>query len=105
MTKLDDLVNWFEDKNKVIIALSGGVDSALVAYAAFQKLGNLARECNLKWCRFKRINLLRYSATFSRSRIIRSFLQLKCRKLKVKMALLHPVEKEATRQMRNSTRI
>ena len=42
MTKLDDLVNWFDDKNKVIIALSGGVDSALVAYAAFQKLGNLA---------------------------------------------------------------
>jgi uncharacterized protein len=42
MTKLDDLVNWFEDKNKVIIALSGGVDSALVAYAAFQKLGNSA---------------------------------------------------------------
>jgi pyridinium-3,5-biscarboxylic acid mononucleotide sulfurtransferase len=38
MTKLDNLVNWFEDKNKVIIALSGGVDSALVAYAAFQKL-------------------------------------------------------------------
>ncbi len=42
MAKLDDLVNWFEDKNKVMIALSGGVDSALVAYAAFQKLGNLA---------------------------------------------------------------
>ncbi len=42
MTKLDDLVNWFEDKNKVMIALSGGVDSALVAYAAFQKLGNSA---------------------------------------------------------------
>ena len=40
MTKLDDLVNWFGDKNKVIIALSGGVDSALVAYAAFQKLGS-----------------------------------------------------------------
>ena len=39
MTKLDDLLNWFEDKNKVLIALSGGVDSALVAYAAFQKLG------------------------------------------------------------------
>jgi len=42
MTKLDELVNWFESKNKVMIALSGGVDSALVAYAAFQKLGNLA---------------------------------------------------------------
>ncbi len=42
MANLDDLVNWFEDKNKVMIALSGGIDSALVAYAAFQKLGNLA---------------------------------------------------------------
>ncbi len=42
MTKLDELVNWFEDKHKVMIALSGGVDSALVAYAAFQKLGNSA---------------------------------------------------------------
>ncbi len=42
MTKLDELVNWFEDKNKVMIALSGGVDSALVAYAAFQKLGSSA---------------------------------------------------------------
>ena len=42
MAKIDDLVNWFGDKNKVMIALSGGVDSALVAYAAFQKLGNSA---------------------------------------------------------------
>ncbi len=42
MSKLDELVNWFGDKNKVIVALSGGVDSALVAYAAFQKLGNSA---------------------------------------------------------------
>jgi len=42
MTKMDELVNWFESKNKVMIALSGGVDSALVAYAAFQKLGNSA---------------------------------------------------------------
>jgi len=42
MANLDDLVNWFDDKNKVMIALSGGVDSALVAYAAFQKLGNYA---------------------------------------------------------------
>ena len=42
MTKLDELQNWFEDKNKVMIALSGGVDSALVACAAFQKLGNSA---------------------------------------------------------------
>ena len=42
MTTLENLVNWFEDKDKVMIALSGGVDSALVAYAAFQKLGNSA---------------------------------------------------------------
>ena len=42
MTKLDELVNWFEDKDRVMVALSGGVDSALVAYAAFQKLGNSA---------------------------------------------------------------
>ena len=42
MGKLDDLIDWFENKNKVMIALSGGVDSALVAYAAFQKLGNSA---------------------------------------------------------------
>ena len=42
MNKLNELVNWFSDKNKVIIALSGGVDSAVVAYAAFQALGNSA---------------------------------------------------------------
>ena len=42
MTNLNELVNWFGDKNKVMIALSGGVDSALVAYAAFQKLGESA---------------------------------------------------------------
>ena len=42
MTKLNDLLNWFEDKDKVMVALSGGVDSALVAYAAFQKLSDSA---------------------------------------------------------------
>jgi uncharacterized protein len=42
MSKLEDLIDWFKDKNKVMIALSGGVDSALVAYAAFQKLGDSA---------------------------------------------------------------
>ncbi len=41
MTKLEQLKDWFSDK-KVIIALSGGVDSALVAYAAYTKLGNSA---------------------------------------------------------------
>ena len=42
MSKLNDLENWFADKNRVMIALSGGVDSALVAYAAYQKLGDSA---------------------------------------------------------------
>ena len=42
MNKLNELVEWFTDKNKVMIALSGGVDSAVVAYAAFQALGNSA---------------------------------------------------------------
>ncbi|MDC0451344.1 ATP-dependent sacrificial sulfur transferase LarE [Nitrosopumilus sp.] len=42
MNKLNDLVSWFEHKDKVMIALSGGVDSAVVAYAAFQALGSSA---------------------------------------------------------------
>lgn len=42
MSKLEDLINWFDDKKRVIVALSGGVDSALVAHAAFQNLGNSA---------------------------------------------------------------
>jgi len=42
MNKLNELITWFEDKTKVMIALSGGVDSALVAYAAFQALGSSA---------------------------------------------------------------
>ena len=39
MNKINELINWFDNKGKVMVALSGGVDSALVAYAAFQKLG------------------------------------------------------------------
>ncbi len=42
MNKLDSLCNWFSDKKNVIVALSGGVDSALVAYAARQALGSSA---------------------------------------------------------------
>ena len=42
MTKLDELINWFGKKGRVLVALSGGVDSAVVAYAAFQKLKNSA---------------------------------------------------------------
>lgn len=42
MAKIQDLIDWFSDKKGVIVALSGGVDSALVAYAAYKKLKNSA---------------------------------------------------------------
>jgi uncharacterized protein len=42
MDKIEALIDWFSNKNSVLVALSGGVDSALVAYAAYQKLGNSA---------------------------------------------------------------
>lgn len=42
MDKLDALVGWFDGRGKVLVALSGGVDSALVAYAAHARLGDLA---------------------------------------------------------------
>ena len=34
MTNLNELLAWFNGKEKVLVSLSGGVDSALVAYAA-----------------------------------------------------------------------
>ena len=42
MTNLTKLTNWFEGKDSTLIALSGGVDSALVAFAAHKKLGDSA---------------------------------------------------------------
>jgi uncharacterized protein len=42
MTKLQQLQDWFADKKGVIVALSGGVDSALVAHAAHASLGRAA---------------------------------------------------------------
>jgi uncharacterized protein len=39
MDKFLQLLNWFDNKDRVLVSLSGGVDSALVAYAAFQALG------------------------------------------------------------------
>ena len=42
MTNLEKLLKWFADKEKVLVSLSGGVDSALVAYAAYRKLGKSA---------------------------------------------------------------
>jgi uncharacterized protein len=38
MKKFDELIHWFADKGRVIVALSGGVDSAVVAYAAKKAL-------------------------------------------------------------------
>ena len=40
--QLAKLLNWFDDKNSMLVALSGGVDSALVAYSAYVKLGKSA---------------------------------------------------------------
>lgn len=42
MTKLEKLLDWFSDKESALVALSGGVDSALVAFAAYKALGNSA---------------------------------------------------------------
>ena len=42
MSSLKNLLNWFDDKNKVLVSLSGGVDSALVAYAAKTQLNKNA---------------------------------------------------------------
>lgn len=39
MKQIVDLTDWFCKKEKVLVALSGGVDSALVAYAAQKTLG------------------------------------------------------------------
>ena len=42
MTKLQQLIEWFNGKGRVLVALSGGVDSALVAYAAQKALGEFS---------------------------------------------------------------
>ncbi len=42
MKDIEDLINWFHGKEKVLVSLSGGVDSALVAYAAYKALGKNA---------------------------------------------------------------
>lgn len=42
MTNIKNLTDWFNGRGKVLVALSGGVDSALVAYAAYYSLGNYA---------------------------------------------------------------
>ena len=42
IVEVKKIINWFNDKNSVLVALSGGVDSALVAYSAYVKLGKSA---------------------------------------------------------------
>ena len=42
MKRIDKLIHWFDGNDKVVVALSGGVDSAIVAYAAHKSLGSLA---------------------------------------------------------------
>ncbi|MEM2848957.1 MAG: ATP-dependent sacrificial sulfur transferase LarE [Candidatus Bathyarchaeia archaeon] len=37
---LEKLINWFNDKDSVLVAFSGGVDSTLVTYAAYKALGD-----------------------------------------------------------------
>ncbi|MCD6444452.1 ATP-dependent sacrificial sulfur transferase LarE [Candidatus Bathyarchaeota archaeon] len=39
-TLLERLIKWFEGKNGVLVAFSGGVDSTLVTYAAHKALGD-----------------------------------------------------------------
>ena len=42
MTNLNKLLKWFDGVDNVLVSLSGGVDSALVAYAAEKQLGRNA---------------------------------------------------------------
>lgn len=42
MTRLEQLSHWFSEKKSAMVALSGGVDSALVAYSAYRALGDSA---------------------------------------------------------------
>lgn len=42
MNKLEQLIRWFDGKGKTLVALSGGVDSALVAYASYRSLGEMS---------------------------------------------------------------
>ncbi len=42
ISRYEQLVSWFDGKTGALVALSGGVDSALVAHAAFSSLGGSA---------------------------------------------------------------
>lgn len=42
MERTEELVDWFKDKGAVLVAFSGGVDSAVVAKAAAEALGERA---------------------------------------------------------------
>ncbi|MEM9828480.1 MAG: ATP-dependent sacrificial sulfur transferase LarE, partial [Planctomycetota bacterium] len=44
-TRVQTLVDWFAKRDGVLVAFSGGVDSSVVAAAAFHALGNRAVAC------------------------------------------------------------
>ncbi len=69
MKQIKDLVSWFSGKEKALVALSGGVDSALVACAAQIALGkqDCCCDCGLQDIVSRRIRLCKKSLSRNRN--------------------------------------